>query len=45
MGEMGLDDARAEVRNTDQLVLEAENQRFDGRLAFWERRCEEISRD
>ena len=44
LAEMNLDDARAEVRNTDQLVLEAENERFDRRLAFWEKRCEEISR-
>ena len=43
MAEMGLDDARAEVRTTDQLVLEAESERFARRLSYWEKRCQEIS--
>lgn len=41
--EMDLDDARTELRNTDQLVLEAESERFQRRLLFWKKRCEEIS--
>jgi hypothetical protein len=39
---MDLDDARTELQNTDQLVLEAERERFQRRLTFWTKRCEEI---
>jgi len=43
MSDMALDDARSEVRHTDQLVLEAESQRFERRLSFWTKRCKELS--
>jgi hypothetical protein len=43
MADMALDDARSEVRHTDQLVLEAESRRFERRLTFWKKRCEELS--
>jgi hypothetical protein len=43
MAEMDLDDARTEVRRTDQLVLEAESKRFERRLSFWEKRRQELN--
>jgi hypothetical protein len=39
------DDARSEVRRTDELVLEAEAKRFERRLKFWEDRRRELSQD
>jgi hypothetical protein len=45
MAGMDLDDARSEVRRTDQLVLEAESQRFERRLSFWKKRCQELRPD
>ena len=43
MAEMALDDARTELRQTDELVLEAEARRFERRQKFWEQRAEELS--
>jgi hypothetical protein len=43
LAEMDLDDARTEVRRTDQLVLEAESKRFERRLSFWKKRCRDLS--
>jgi hypothetical protein len=43
LADMALDDARTEVRHTDQLVLEAESKRFERRLSFWKKRCQDLS--
>ena len=45
LADLDMNDARAEVRHTDQLVLEAESERFERRLSFWTGRCEELSAD
>ncbi len=38
------DDSRAEVRQTDEPLLEAEAERFERRRKFWAARREELSR-
>jgi hypothetical protein len=45
MAGMQVDAARTEVRQTDELVLEAEAQRFERRRKFWEQRLQELSED
>jgi hypothetical protein len=44
LSDMEMRDARTEVRQTDELVLEAEAERFKRRRKFWEDRFEELSR-
>lgn len=34
---------REEIGKTDKVILDAEAMRFRQRLAFWERRCEELA--
>jgi hypothetical protein len=45
LAEMQKQDARGEVRGTDELVLEAEAKRFERRLEFWEGRSREVSEE
>lgn len=44
LSDMDMKDARTEIRRTDEIVLEAEAERFERRRKFWEDRFEELSR-
>jgi hypothetical protein len=43
--EMDVETARSEVIKTDETVIEAENKRFEERLAFWRGRLAELEAD